>query len=311
MKTTPVALADLTASVIAVPPLCRDRDLAFSRTANQALIRHLESGGVTTLMYGGNANFYGVGLYEYAAAVDALAEIAAPTSWVIPSIGADFGKMLDQVAVLRTRAFPTAMVLPMASPTSPEGVEAGIRRVADAYGKPIVVYIKADGYIAPEGVKRLVEAGAVSFVKYGTVRKDPGDDPFLARLVEIVDRRLVVSGIGERPAIAHLRDFGLAGFTSGSVCVAPRGSMAMLAALKRRDYAAAERVRAAYIPLEDCRDRWSPIPVLHEAVRLAGIADSGPILPMLANLDRELHEPVAKAARELLAFDRSLAAQAA
>ena len=39
-----------------------------------------------------------------------------------------------------------------------------------------------------------------------------------------VDRSLVVSGMGELPAIIHLRDFGLAGFTSGCVCIAPRAA---------------------------------------------------------------------------------------
>ena len=42
----------------------------------------------------------------------------------------------------------------------------------------------------------------------------------------------MISGIGERPAIAHWKHFGLRAFTSGSVCVGPRGSTAILAALK-------------------------------------------------------------------------------
>ncbi len=42
--------------------------------------------------------------------------------------------------------------------------------------------------------------------------------------------------------------------------------------------------RAAFLPLEDCRDAYSPIRVLHDAVTLAGIADMGPMLPMLSNL---------------------------
>ena len=95
MKTTPVTAADLGASVLAVPPLARNADLSLNRAANQSLIRHLEAGGVSTLMYGGNANFYNVGLYEYASILDMLEELAAPGSWVIPSVGPDFGKMMD------------------------------------------------------------------------------------------------------------------------------------------------------------------------------------------------------------------------
>ena len=96
MKTTPPAPEDFAASVLAVPPLARRADLSLDRAANAALIRHLEAGGIRTLMYGGNANFYHVGMYEFGAILDMVAELAAPTTWVIPSIGPDYGKMIDQ-----------------------------------------------------------------------------------------------------------------------------------------------------------------------------------------------------------------------
>ncbi len=311
MKTTPASFADLAASVIAVPPLARHADLAINHAANRALIRHLESGGVSTLMYGGNANFYNIGLYEYSAVLDALAETVAAGTWLIPSAGPDFGKLIDQAAVLRTRPFPTAMALPQVFPATVAGAEAGLRRFADALGKPIIVYIKAENYLTPDAVARLVAAGIVAGIKYAIVRPDPREDAFLSRLVSLVDRRIIVSGIGERPAVSHMRDFGLTGFTSGSVCVAPHGSSALLAALKRKDYATAETIRAAYLPLEDCRDALSPIRVLHEAVTLAGIAEMGPMLPLLSNLEPEHHARVGRAARDLLAHDQALAAKAA
>ena len=61
------------------------------------------------------------------------------------------------------------------------------------------------------------------------------------------------------------------------------------------------------MPLEDCRDGISPIRVLHDAVTLAGIADMGPMLPILTGLEpaeRARVEPVAKA---LLAIDGGIA----
>ncbi|MBM3539471.1 MAG: dihydrodipicolinate synthase family protein [Alphaproteobacteria bacterium] len=311
MKTSPVTPADLASSVLAVPPLARHQDLSLNKEANKALIRHLQDGGVTTLMYGGNANFYNIGTGEYAAVLDMLQELAAPNTWVIPSVGPDFGKMMDQVAVLKQRAFPTAMVLPQTFPSTPAGAETGLKRFADAYGKPIIVYVKAEGYLNPQNVANLVSAGVVCGIKYAIVRKDPREDAFLSELVQKVDRKYIISGIGERPAVVHLRDFGLNAFTSGSVCVGPRGSMALLAALKRKDYTSAEKIRAAYLPLEDCRDALSPIRVLHEAVGLAGIADMGPMLPLLSNLEAEHHSRVGQAARELLAHDRALGTKAA
>ena len=81
MKTSAVGPADLARSVLAVPPLARNPDLTLNAEANAALIRHLEAGGVSTLLYGGNANLYNVGLYEYGAILDLLEQSAAPESW--------------------------------------------------------------------------------------------------------------------------------------------------------------------------------------------------------------------------------------
>jgi dihydrodipicolinate synthase/N-acetylneuraminate lyase len=306
LKTDGVTRADLARSVLSVPPLARNADLTLNAGANRAMIRHLETGGVSTLLYGGNANFYNIGLYEYAALLDFLAEAAAPQSWVIPSAGPDFGKLIDQARVLRERAFPTAMVLPQTFPATPEGSARAIHLFAEAYGRPVIVYIKSETFLTPALVAQLVDAGIVAAVKYGTVRRDPSDDPYLTELVDRVDRTLIVSGIGERPAIVHLRDFGLQGFTSGSVCVGPRGSMRLLAALKAHDYAKAEALREAYLPLEDLRDALSPIRALHDAVTLAGIADMGPMLPQLTNLPATEHPRLAAAAAALLAHDRNL-----
>ena len=308
MKTTAVTPADLSRSVLAVPPLARRADLSLAPEVNRALIRHLEQGGVRTLMYGGNANFYHLPLSEYAATLDFLADAAGADSWVIPSAGADYGKLIDQAAILKARAFPTAMALPFDKPSNDSGVATALRRFADRLGKPVIAYVKGMGYIEPRTLGTLVKDGVVCAVKYAIVREDPSKDAYLSELVQQVDPSMIVSGIGERPAIAHWTGFGLRAFTSGSVCVGPRGSMALLRALQKGDIAAAEKLRAAYIPLEDQRDARGPIRVLHDAVTLAGIADMGPILPMISNLEPAEREPVKAAAAALLAHDRTLAA---
>ncbi len=307
MKTTAVTPADLSASVLAVPPLARRDDLTHDPAANRALIRHLESGGVRTLMYGGNANFYHLPTSEYAATLDFLAQAVEPDTWVIPSAGADYGKLMDQAAILRTRAFPTAMALPFGNPSNDSGVATALRRFADALGKPIVAYVKAMGYIEPRTLGALARDGVICAIKYAIVREDPSKDAYLSELLQHVPSDLVISGIGERPAIVHWRLFGLHAFTSGSVCVGPRGSMRILESLKAGRFEDAEKIRAAYIPLEDQRDLRGPIRVLHDAVSLAGIADMGPILPMVSNLDAQERIPVKAAATALLAHDRALA----
>ena len=294
----------LTASVLAVPPLARHADLSLNEAENAKLIRHIEGGGVRTLLYGGNANFYHVPLSEYEQALSLLAGAAGEQTLVIPSAGPAYGTMMDQAQVLRRHRFPTVMVLPQVGVTTSEGVAAGVARFVQAAGVPAVLYIKHDGYIEPREVKRLADEGLISGIKYATVRSNPADDEYLRRLLDVVDRRKVISGIGEQPAVVHMRDFGLGGFTSGCVCVAPRLSAQMLVAIRDGDWEEAERIRRVFQPLEDLRNAINPIRVLHEAVRLAGIADTGPILPLLTNLHESDHPKVQAAARELLAVER-------
>jgi dihydrodipicolinate synthase/N-acetylneuraminate lyase len=312
MKTTPVTPVDLAASVLSVPPLAHRADLSFDKAENAKLLNHLRGGGVRTFMYGGNANLYNIGVTELRGLADMLLELARDDDWVIPSVGSDYGKALDQVAMMRDLPFPTVMLLPHKAQSTPSGVATGIRKLADAYGRPVIAYVKDEGYVEAADMGRLAKDGAVCAIKYAIVRDDPAQDPFLAELVECVDRGMIISGIGERPAIDHLTKFGLKAFTSGSVCVAPGLSMALLHAIKRGDLAEAQRIRALFLPLEDQRDKHSPLRVLHDAVRLAGIANTGPMQPYLTGFtDPAILGAIEKAAKELLAADRSATAKAA
>ena len=117
------------------------------------------------------------------------------------------------------------------------------------------------------------------------VLDNPAVDPYLSELVDVFPTSRMVSGIGEQPAIEHLRDFGITGFTSGCVCVAPEKSMQMLKAIQAGDFETAESIRKWFLPLEDLRNNYSPIRVLHHAVQQAGIAHTGTLLPMLSDLD--------------------------
>ena len=58
MKISAVTLDDIGRSVWAVPPLALTETLSPDVAANRALACHIEVGGVTTLLYGGNANLY-------------------------------------------------------------------------------------------------------------------------------------------------------------------------------------------------------------------------------------------------------------
>jgi 4-hydroxy-tetrahydrodipicolinate synthase len=287
LKTTPITSADLRGSVLAVPPMPRHADGSINPEGNRQLLDHLRAGKVTTFMYGGNANFYNLGVAELGRVLDALTPLLAPNDWLIPSVGADFGKAAEQVALLRERAFPTAMVLPLRFPANPVGVARGLGKLAERYGRAVIAYVKDEGYIDNADLAALVKEGSVCAVKYAIVRPDPRQDAVLADLVERISPDLIISGIGERPVIDHFRTFGLRAFTSGSTCVAPALSNKIREALHAGDDATAKATRELFMPLEDARDATSPIRILHAAVDLAGIAPTGPIGEFLSVIDDE------------------------
>ena len=301
MLTSPLTAAHFARSVMAVPPLAREADRSLSEDGNARIIGHLEAGGVSLLLYGGNANFYHLPLAEYDAVLSMLSRLAGQDTLVVPSAGPTYALLLEQARTIRRHAFPVVMVLPQRGITTSIGVADGIRHFVDAAGVPVIVYVKDDGYIEPEEIAALDREGLVVAVKYAVVRPDTASDPYLRKLVSMVDTSKIISGIGEQPAIVHTRDFGLGGFTSGCVCVAPRLSQAMLAAVKRQDWTEAERIRAIFKPLEDLRNAINPIRVLHQAVESAGIARTGPLLPLLSNVEPEHVPAIAAAAQALLA----------
>lgn len=306
MNTNPLLLEEFSATVLAVPPLARRADLSLDAAQNRLLIRHMEAGGQRILLYGGNANLYHIGMSEYAQLLDMLAELCAPTTRAIPAVGPDYGKMMDQARLLRGTAFRTAMVLPMQGFTSPEGVADGISRFVDAAGIPVTLYLKSESYIDIARLGRLVDEGRIVAVKYAVVREDPAIDPYLEQLVERITAARVVSGMGERPAPVHLAQFGLASFTTGCGCIAPRACMMLLRALKDGDTQASEALYARFLPLETLRESISLIRVLHDAVTWCGLADMGPQLPLLSGTPPEHRGQITALADALLGFEKSL-----
>lgn len=283
-------------SVIAVPPLARNADMSLNVAENRNMIQYLEGGGIKSILYGGNANFYHIRLSEYADLLGMLKESVADDTWVIPSVGPAYGTMMDQADVIREFDFPTVMVLPHRELATSSGIGTAVRQFVEAAGVPVVLYIKHEGWIDVPTVKQLVDDGLISMIKYAIVLEDPAKDDYLRELVGQVDPELIVSGIGEQPAIIHVRDFGLASFTSGCVCVAPAMSMRMLQALQAKDDVDADNLRQKFEPLEDLRNSIHPIRVLHDAVRLAEIADTGPILPLLSSTTTDEQHAIKQAA---------------
>jgi dihydrodipicolinate synthase/N-acetylneuraminate lyase len=295
-------------AVFAVPPLPRKRDArrSLDLDAAECVARHIEAGGVTRYLYGGNAFLYHITADEYDVLVDWLATFPS-TRWAIPSLGPSFGRAMDQARLLRRHAFRCAMMLPCGDPRDASGMEAGLREVADAAGIPLILYLKSeDGFGSArepglDAIGRLMDDGIGVAIKYAVVRDDPRNDPYLDGLLRRVDRVRVISGMGERPAVVHLRDYKLDGFTTGSGCLAPAACSALLAACRAQKWDEAEQIRARFMPLEDLRDGWGPARVLHHATELAGIASTGPIPPFvspLAAAELTRLAPVARALAE-------------
>ncbi|MEZ6039263.1 MAG: hypothetical protein R3C20_02075 [Planctomycetaceae bacterium] len=300
MQTTPFRPEQFRSSVLAVPPLARGANDVICPDENTKIIRHIENGGVSMLLYGGNANLYHVRMSKYASLLDVLRASAGENTLVVPSVGPSYGLMMDQADVIRDTDFPTVMVLPTKAVMTEPGLMNGFRRFVETINRPAVLYIKEEGYISPEGAAELVRDGLVSFIKYAIVREDTSDDPYLERLVSMVDPRIICSGIGEQPALVHLTKFKLNGFTSGCVCINPTLSQLMLKAICDKNYDLAEDIRKVFLPLEDLRNEINPIRVLHEAVALAGIGQTGPHLPLLSGLADSAAVRVKEAAIELL-----------
>lgn len=305
MKTNQITLEDLR-GVFPVPSLARKSDSTRSLdfAENQKIVDHLVAGGMTRFLYGGNAFLYHITLAEYEQLLEWLATFPGDL-WPIPSLGPSFGRAIDQVAILRRYSFPCAMMLPCADPRDTTGLERGLREIADLAGIPLILYLKdlnnfgADQEAGLDVVARLVDEGICVSIKYAVVRQDPREDEYLKSLLRRIDKARVVSGIGERPAVIHMRDWGLPGFTTGSGCVAPTSSRLIHEACVAGDFVTAERLREKFIPLEDLRDAWSPARVLHQAVELAGIAATGPIPPFLSMLNDHQVTQLAPVAREL------------
>ncbi|MGO8790895.1 MAG: dihydrodipicolinate synthase family protein [Terriglobia bacterium] len=307
MRRASITLEDLQ-GVFPVPPLARRGDPQRSLDLNSTnrIVDYLASAGMTRLLFGGNAFLYHLNLKEYEQLLEWLDSLP-DRLWCIPSAGPSFGRLMDQAPLLRRRGFPCVMVLPCNDPRDAAGLEKGLREFSDAAGMPLTLYLKdelgfgADRAAGLDAVGRLVDSGVCCAVKYAVVRKDPARDDYLAELLARVDRRRVVSGIGERPAVVHMLDWHLPGFTTGSGCVAPALSQALFAACERGDRAAAEALRAPFLPLEDLRDAWGPAPVLHAAVEGAGIAETGPLPPFVTNLSAQRFDAVKPLAQALAA----------
>jgi len=290
-----------------VPPLARRNDAkrSINFAQNDKFFRFMRDGGMTRFVYGGNAFLYQITLAEYAEMTHWLGGLTKQAT-IIPAVGPSFGRAIDQAPMVRRYKFSSVLVLPTGDPRDAVGLERGMREIASACGVPLSLYVKREDDFGTDidagmdVIGRLVDSKVCNSIKYAIVRRDPSVDPYLTALLKRVDRSKIISGIGERPAIVHLRNFGLAGFTTGSGVIAPKLCRALLNACTEKNYDLAEKARAAFLPLEDLRDQMGPPRVIHTAVALAGIAETGAIPPFVSELSEVQKDRLRPVAKELL-----------
>ena len=302
--------------VFAVPPLARapGKARAIDFEENARIVRYIAKGGISRFIYGGNAFLYHLTLDEYEQLLAWQVGIKEDGLWFIPSAGPSYGRLMDQAKLLRRFAIPCVMTLPCGDPRDAAGLERGLREFADVADTRLMLYLKEETNMGTDlmagldAVAQLVDEGICIAIKYAVVREDPAQDRYLDQLLKRVDRRKVISGIGERPAIDHLRQWGLPGFTTGSGCLAPTLSAAVFSACRSGDYGEAERIRSRFLDLEDLRDAWGPARVLHHALELAGIARTGPIPPFVSELSADQEKRIQPVVQELLTQQQELVA---
>jgi dihydrodipicolinate synthase/N-acetylneuraminate lyase len=312
MKTA-INFPDDLRGVFAVPSLCRtdnqSRTIDFEE--NRLLVEHIRNGGIIRFIYGGNAFLYHITLDDYALLLDWLPGLSNDL-WVIPSLGPGFGRALDQAPFIRSSKFPCAMALPCHDPRDAQGLEDGYREIAEAAATRLLLYLKdetsfgSDKERGLDVIGRLVDEGVCIGIKYAVVREEPAADHYLDGLLKRVDRSFVISGIGERPAVTHLREWRLPGFTTGSGCVAPRLSQQLFASCERGDFDGAEKLRAAFMALEDVRDALGPARVLHAAIEQAGIVRTGKVPPFVSALSEDQLRTLTPVAKQLVAANTVL-----
>ena len=86
--------------IFAVPPLSRHTGGGIDFEAAEQIARHIEEGGISRFLYGGNAFLYHASLGEFEALAEWLSGFP-PGRWPIPSLGPSFGHAMDQASTLR------------------------------------------------------------------------------------------------------------------------------------------------------------------------------------------------------------------
>jgi hypothetical protein len=191
------------------------------------------------------------------------------------------------------------MILPRRGITTSASVATA---VASPSGRPALLYIAHTATSNRRTSPPSIATGPSARLSTRPfARRHRARDDYLRRLTQHVDPRKIVNGIGEQPAVVHLRDFKLGGYQR--LCVRGAAAVtreAMLAAcfaaigVRRNGSEASSRSRTCETPSTPIRACF------HEAVEAAGIAATERcLLPLLSNVGDKDRPAIAAAALSL------------
>ena len=155
---------------------------------------------------------------------------------------------------------------------APRGVAEYVRRVADAAGLPVVIYLRNDGIGLP-AIEALCRIPGVAGVKWAT----PNVMTLAQAMRRVGPEVNFICGLAE-PWAPPMTALGARGFTSGLINVAPEKSVAIRDALARGDYASANadiEAIGAFEALRSEEQNGTNVSVVKAALALTGL-DVGP-----------------------------------
>lgn len=243
----------------------------------QRIVDRAIASGVHILVANGNTGeFYGLTMEEAERFVHTAAEQIDGRVPLVAGIGRS---VKDAVRLARTSAEAGASALMIHQPpdpfVAPRGIVEYVRRVQEAAGLPVVLYLRNDA-IGTARIAELCALEGVVGVKWASPNPLRLADAMRASPADLV----WVGGLAEiwAPAFYAL---GARGFTSGLINVWPERSVAIHRALEAGDFAAARRLIAGMRDFEDLRaEEMSGTNVTVVKAALASMGeDCGPCRP--------------------------------
>lgn len=243
------------------------------------IVARCAAAGVDALTVNGNTSeFYGLSFAEAERMQAEVPALVAGRARVVAGIGRSVGEAVRLASRAKADGADAVMVHQPPDPfVSPRGVEAYVRRVAEAAGLPVVLYLRNPG-IGDAAIAALCTLPGIMAVKWASP-----DLMALARAIRAAPEVLFVCGLAE-PWAPPMAALGARGFTSGLINVAPERPVAILSAIRAGDFAQANALIAeigAFEALRAGEQNGANVSVVKAALSLMD-EDVGPARPPAA-----------------------------